>query len=290
MVPNEDTRSVQKQRRLSVTSQTSKKSTISKEERYQKYVKSRDKTLKAIYQQPCIPNTPPKKKNARGDSMQLYQSDLVEDGLDADIDKFSEKQEIGLRKPPGSLKKEPQKPLVTFGKATPLEAKKKREYLKDNFKHDRPRGRDKSGASDRSKLSKVRFADQVSRSPEVEVGDIIDAVDGPRKLTLDSDENSGDDYMPVAVPPRHKPYKELSFKDMKYQRRKQKSINEEQELFGVSHESNDDQVSQSQVSQFSQIRSDLHSWKSPGLKKARPSSAQVKIPTTQVYEINANRF
>lgn len=243
--------------------------------------------MRAIYQQPCIPNTPPKRKVKKQEKLVLPTED-VEDGLDAEIDKFSEKQDTNLRKPPGNLRKGPTKPLVTFGKTTPGEANRKRTYMKDTF--ERGKVRNRSGQSDRSRLGKVRFADDISRSSEIKVEEIIDAADGPQRYIEDSEENSREDQFPLVIPPRHMPYKEMSFKGMKYQKRKRNIIDEEQELFGATMESNDDQASHSQLSQFSQLRSDVHSWRSPTLKKARPSSAQVKVPASQVYGINANKF
>ena len=201
---------------MSVTS----KDGSTKEERFQRYLKSKPTVLAAIYNQPCIPNTPPKSRS-RNLSRIIPPSELIEDGLDAEIDKYSEKTEKMLSQ--GKLK--PAIPYQT--KKSEKEERLKRAYLTD-FKEKRSPSIAKSRQSDKSK---VRFADLEVRRRDFAVGDIIDGADCAKDTGYQPDSDD-EESEPLYVPPRTQTYKNLCFKDIKKNKKKQKLRNEEREIFG----------------------------------------------------------
>lgn len=216
------------------------------------------------------------------------QSEVAEDALDAEIDKYIEKVEV-MQSKPQSRKTE--KSEGHPGKHSVIERQTKDKYIKSVFTKKSP-AMMKSNVSDRSKLSKVRFADQndemVADHHHTDHTDIFDAVEGAGKhYSVCSDEASEEDP-PIIVPPRKKAYIDLSFKDSKFQKRERRLRDEEQLLFGLVQESSDDQSSQ--ISQFSQLRSETHSMRYQMEKRQRPASAQIKNQSNQVHGINASRF
>lgn len=288
LAKEDNSRETEKARRLSVASRSSRGSVASnKEDRFNRYLKSKPTVLKAIYQQPCIPNTPPKLKTKSSASRIVKLNGEAEDALDGEIDKYSAKVDK-LQADPRELSKKTEHPDQSSKRKT-LERQAKDRYLQSVFAKKSPQLL-KSNVSDRSKFSKVRFADQADDQWPADKlhEDIFDAEDGAGRLGSVYSEEISEDDPPVVIPPRKKAYIDLSYKNSKFQKREKRLRNEEQELFGPVQESCDDQTSQ--ASQISQLRSDTFSLRSQVGTKIRPSSAQVKRNIGHVHGINASRF